>query len=389
MEEVAMSTSNGKNSNNNRFDWQPMTGASDGEDAVWQLLSLYVDGEATPEEAAQVEALLASDPAISRDLAFLRLSSESAQTLAEVEPPAHLRASILAATSHRPTLAHRLSAVREAMRRVLSPRYALPLGGLVAAGLLALAVLPKHNTVSAPPAALSGTGSLAMNTPRTGTHISEPTRDTRKPHKLEQKQLEPPVKNEIVHLADKTKIQIALNTNSAKNRKNRFAPTDNELKPEVVMVHSQTPKLKQDKHAVQRPMPVNPNEGTVVEARDYSKRPEMDALYQRPTPKTVDSANDPLDGPNVQTSEPIAVAHMESSRTTDATGESNAFVMTTVTPTMRIRRARLALAQLPPDSRRIITGIDVKRVRDDSSAGLGEVAVSGAHPSPALLVGRF
>src|SRR5579871_4299303 len=57
------------------------------DEAIWRLLSVYADGEATPEEAAHVEALLRADPARCQDLAFLRMTAANARSLPEVEPP--------------------------------------------------------------------------------------------------------------------------------------------------------------------------------------------------------------------------------------------------------------------------------------------------------------
>src|SRR5262245_62144351 len=83
---------------------------ADEDDPLWTLLSVYADGEATPEEAAQVEALLRSDPAYARDLSFLQMSAKTVQTLGEVEPPVSLRDSILDATSRRKSVTQRVLA---------------------------------------------------------------------------------------------------------------------------------------------------------------------------------------------------------------------------------------------------------------------------------------
>lgn len=116
------------------------------DEAVWRLLSIYADGEATPEEAARVEALLQSDPATFRDLAFLRMAADSARSQIEVEPPERLRQAIFAATVHRPTLARRVATGWGVLYRALtsqSGRYALPAGALAAAGITALVLLPR------------------------------------------------------------------------------------------------------------------------------------------------------------------------------------------------------------------------------------------------------
>lgn len=119
----------------------------DADDAIWTLLSVYADGEATPEEAAEVEALLKSDPALARELSFLQMSAETVHSLAEVEPPACLTDSILNATTRRKTMAQRLRAWRSSLAAAFAPgntlRYTFT-GGAVAAGLLAVLFFSRH-----------------------------------------------------------------------------------------------------------------------------------------------------------------------------------------------------------------------------------------------------
>ena len=122
------------------------------DDAIWDLLSLYADGEATPEQAAEVEALLCADPRVARDLQFLRATGETVQTFTEMEPPAALRDAIFAATTRRQTVAARLLAFWGDVRQTFAPRsrYAMTLGGLAAASLLAVALWPHSQTASIP-----------------------------------------------------------------------------------------------------------------------------------------------------------------------------------------------------------------------------------------------
>lgn len=124
---------------NNDFDFETLPLEEGGVDEdVWNLLSLYLDGEATGEEAAEVEALLRANPAAAREFSFLKQTGESARTYVELEPPAALRDAIFAATSHRPTLAGRLAAGWTALLLAMNSRtgrYALAGGGLMAAGL--------------------------------------------------------------------------------------------------------------------------------------------------------------------------------------------------------------------------------------------------------------
>jgi anti-sigma factor RsiW len=128
------------------------------DEALWELLSVYADGEATPEEAQKVEALLRSDPAYAREFEFMRQTSASVQSYVELEPPAALRDAIFAATIRKQTFATRLGLAWDNLRRSLVPRYVVPLAGVAAAALIALAIWPTH-TISThsnpPPAAIS------------------------------------------------------------------------------------------------------------------------------------------------------------------------------------------------------------------------------------------
>jgi hypothetical protein len=107
-------------------------------DNVWDLLSVYADGETSLEETAMVDTHIAVCCDCARDLAFMRNTSVVLSETPEVEPPATLRASILAATVDRKTLAERVLA---GIRGALAPaslRYGAAAG---AAGLLAAVAL--------------------------------------------------------------------------------------------------------------------------------------------------------------------------------------------------------------------------------------------------------
>src|SRR3981189_3602328 len=79
-------------------------------DKVWDLLSIYADGEADPSEAAIVENHVAVCADCARGLAFMKTTVDVLSRMEEVEPPASLRASIFAATIERVTLRQRIAA---------------------------------------------------------------------------------------------------------------------------------------------------------------------------------------------------------------------------------------------------------------------------------------
>jgi len=116
-------------------------------DRVWDLLSVYVDGEADATEAAMVEAHIAECPSCASDLEFLRSTAVTLSAVPEVAPPAAMREAILAATVSRPTFADRIGM---AVRRALSPipaRY----GALTAAGAAAALTMVALRNQSGPP----------------------------------------------------------------------------------------------------------------------------------------------------------------------------------------------------------------------------------------------
>jgi hypothetical protein len=87
-------------------------------DALWRILSEYVDGCATAEDTATVERHVATCTACAADLAFLRTSSAMLRASEPIEPPAGLRDAILAATIERPSAGER---VRQAFAILLTP----------------------------------------------------------------------------------------------------------------------------------------------------------------------------------------------------------------------------------------------------------------------------
>ena len=136
------------NHSDNLFDSQ----APLDDEKLWDLLSLYVDGEADPAQAAIVEQMLSSDPAYRRDFDFLIQTSKTMHTQEEVAPPIGLRDAIYAGTARRSTLVGRL---RAAWNRATTPafgRYATVGGAFAVAAIGALLVLPRlHSTTTHEP----------------------------------------------------------------------------------------------------------------------------------------------------------------------------------------------------------------------------------------------
>lgn len=116
-------------------------------DKVWDLLSVFADGETDPHETALVQAHISVCADCARDLQFMQGTHQVLQDVPEVEPPASLRSAILAATVGRPTLTERLAT---AVRRTLTPapvRYGALAAAGAAAALTAISLRDGNNPV--------------------------------------------------------------------------------------------------------------------------------------------------------------------------------------------------------------------------------------------------
>ncbi len=134
----------------NRFNDQlDKSFSPDDGDEMWDLLNVYADGEASPEEAARVEEMLRSDASYAKQFNFVKSAAAAVQSFSELDPPSSLRDAILASTTQRVSWASRLVWLRDAVQRSLAPRYATSLAGLAAAGLLAFVVV-QHNAGRSP-----------------------------------------------------------------------------------------------------------------------------------------------------------------------------------------------------------------------------------------------
>jgi hypothetical protein len=107
-------------------------------EALWDLISLYVDGEAAPDEAAIVERHVSFCPDCARDLNFLREAATLMAETPQVEPPSYLKQAILAATIYRPTFGQRWNEWRQAARASmgLEPARLRALAGAGIAGVV-------------------------------------------------------------------------------------------------------------------------------------------------------------------------------------------------------------------------------------------------------------
>ncbi len=165
------------------------SGTSTSCEAVWDLLSLYADGEATGDETAMVESHIAVCVGCSRDLQFMQSTQVSFSTLPAVAPPPTLRAAILAATVDRQRVQHPLSALIQRMLAPAPARYGFAIAAGVAGILVAVGIhgglgapggLAENPAIYQPAPRLAVTQPLvtpAQPTPETHSAVSQPTPD--------------------------------------------------------------------------------------------------------------------------------------------------------------------------------------------------------------------
>ena len=162
------------NHSDNLFDAQaPMD-----DEKHWDLLSIYVDGEADPAQAAIVEQMLSSDPAYRRDFDFLMQTSKTMQRMEELAPPLGLRDAIYAGTVNRPTLAGRLRAVWSRATTPTFTRYASVGGAFAVAVLGAVIVWPHLSSHPSPgtantPVAITDLPQTALATDTTSPRMKD------------------------------------------------------------------------------------------------------------------------------------------------------------------------------------------------------------------------
>lgn len=138
-------------------------------DPLWDILSAYADGEATEEEALQIELLLKSDAHLAQELHFLQSTHQIIVTTHEVEPPSQLRSQILAATSQRLTLRRRIASLCAKLQlpTFALRQYAIPMGAITATAMVTFLLLNRQaeQHEQSPIPAVKSEEKVAMATP--------------------------------------------------------------------------------------------------------------------------------------------------------------------------------------------------------------------------------
>lgn len=147
---------------------------------MWDLLSVYADGECTPDECAVVERHIAICSVCAGHLAILRQMAAALVDTEEVTPPPGLRDAILAATIHRPSWSRRL---RDALSAWMPSSPVRAVAAAAAAAVIAMAVFlgraPAPRVVaSAPKAPLSSLALHVSNAPTREEPVGKPAKST-------------------------------------------------------------------------------------------------------------------------------------------------------------------------------------------------------------------
>jgi hypothetical protein len=371
------------------------------DEAIWDLLSVYADGEATPEEAARVEALQHRQPSITGELAFLRRTTDAVRTLAEVEPPYSLRTAIYAATTQRPTLARRIG---NAWQRICpsfaapSFRYTLAGGACAAAGLAALLLLPHGHPGNHSPVNPAVKTVVAFNN-----------------NSKSQSSVAPPVQREkpqtpTIRLAIPTKLPASRSL-VQNTLRHSVEHADNGHADEILLTtlgNMERQSARMALNSAKQAHTVNAKKGLIRpqlaalrdsntqkigkvdqnvadnQSSQFSPRPKMDQEYQRVTLAMVSNkGSDDSLGANIDSSHDAPTpAPPVVSAADNAGGVDNA-------PKHVIH---VSLSQLPPDARHYLTTADIKKELDARNLGFSRTTLEGIKRSEAtvaLIGGKF
>jgi len=328
-------------------------------ESIWKLLSVYADGETTPDETAMVETHIAVCSVCARDLAFMQQTSGLLNRVVEVEPPARLREAIFAATIYRPTFAERIVS---ALRRALAPagvRYGVVAVAGAAAAITFVVlrqgadVLPGLVEYHSTPRAV-----IAEAPPREGT--------------LEPRSPGAPESRLTITLPPATKRSAPERTRLAYAVQQRLARPTSGVKHAVVV--RRTPRVRQP----------------VAVARNDRKTVDLKAKV----PVTVVNPNVTMPDPAPEAMTPVVESAMETSVTPMAGSEMNLAAAAPAVPVApAITRIQLAASSRTLNAGQIASLADLKRsLRQQNGAwNLPEMRQDGGRKAIRIDVfkGRF
>ncbi len=354
------------------------------DEAMWALLSVYLDGETTPAEAALVEKRLRTDPAFARKYALLQRTSAAARALPEIDPPTGLRAAIFAATIYRPTPMGRVNAAWGRLRAASAPRparLALAGGALAAAALAFLVIRPGPrqplSVVRPAPGPLVAVLPPPVVTPAPPPDFESPARTTSSRAEATQHPIAPEVQNiqSPPRMADNN-MRIARDLTDGE----RLAAANLRASSKANGNHTYT----QNRRASQRP---DSYERPKAEVALYSPLPRMDQQNQRDTSPMIPATYITMDNGTSRSAAPIdnmPMAQPSTAPTAPAAGSAPA--------TAKVIVHISQLPQPPPDTRRFLPIADIRREMEARNLGFNNTTLEGIRRGEAritLIGGRF
>lgn len=376
---------------------------ADADDLMWELLSLYADGEASPDEAAQVEQMLRHDAEYARAYSFMQQTNSVVRAIVEVEPPAFLREAILAKTSHRLTFAQRLAAGLATLRTQLAPahtgRWALAGGSLAACALLigVFTARPANNvdnSTTAPAADLAkaSPAQTVPNSPAIPTDVNA---------------LHPPIavpQDAIARTNTAPKIIVSASQSKAVKIDLTGLPSEPRITPPILAAADKTktastfgtktngtllpgkPGNKVAEANPRKPLQPSGNPGRMVSesgADTQNVSPMMDAnvQHQQVAMMTPDIRHDDDLDRDVITSSESGSAAMPAVASTDMDSAPRGRLV-----------GKLQLSKLPPAARHLQTAADIQRIQEARNMGYAATAMDGMQrreADVALFSGKF
>jgi hypothetical protein len=217
-------------------------------DSLWDSLSGYADGLASPSERARVEGHVAQCETCARDLEFMRRTSTALSDVPEVAPPAGLRDAILAATVNKRVWYQRFG--WGGSRAAFGFNQHAYAGAAAAAGVILAFVVVGRSKSNAPEIISPGRNDVVSVAP------VQP--ETKQPSTSKSK---PITNNEraMAYVTPSTNSQTARHTTTAVSGPSAMQTVDRDyhLPVPAVVVRSTSPVLRKIASS-NHPMPVDP-----------------------------------------------------------------------------------------------------------------------------------
>jgi len=375
------------------------------EERVWELLSSYIDDELTPEEQAAFHDLLAKSPQWQRELAVLKATTQILRKEAEIEPPAHLRSAILAATVNRRTWRWHLAELWT--RRRVASSVVLSGGALALAVALWVAFI-RFNTLPTAHSSAHPTHIAAL--PQTPV-----VHRLNRGHALSSH----PLRARAMRTTSSRPAETLIAQLVAPLRSKPLAPDLDQQPTRPVAAslslghHAKVARaaepMRQQAKKTSRVAPTegNPNNaaGIMVQmAAVFSPVPGMDQIdqpaFSHHGSDTMDVSGNPPAGGSAPSSQTSTMGQKPSVQTTSANSNATtAAGATTLQPaadkrpvTDRGDTPLAYMAYLPPDALKFRSTASIKRELSERNLGLSRIAIENTEQRQARIVlvsGRF